>query len=308
MNILFMGSAAFAVPSLTALIRSSHRIVEVVAQPDKPAGRGRKITACPVAAAARAAGLPLFQPASVKKSEALEHFQSLAPDLIVIVAYGKILPKMLIELPSYGAINVHASLLPKYRGAAPINWAIANGERETGITTMFITEELDAGDVLLSRATPIGAEETAAELHDRLALLGAGLLIETLAGLLMGAIAPAPQDHAAATYAPLLTKEDGRIEWSMPARVIHDRVRAFTPWPGAFAMLEGRTLRIHRARDAELHDGVGPGTVMEVAPRWLVSCGEGALELLEVQGEGGRRMSAADFLRGHKICEGTVLT
>jgi methionyl-tRNA formyltransferase len=307
MNILFMGSAAFAVPTLQALVCSSHKVIEVVTQPDKPAGRGRHLTACPAAQAAQEAGLPLFQPRSVKSADALEHFAKLQPDLIIVVAYGKILPRALLDLPPQGCINVHASLLPKFRGAAPINWAIANGERETGVTTMRISEELDAGDILLARATPIGEEETASELHDRLALLGAELLLETIAALKARALVPMPQDHARATYAPLLKKEDGHIDWAMPAREIANRVRGFTPWPGAFCMAEGGVLRIHAARAAEVHDGVPAGTILETSPRLLVACGEGALEIMALQSEGGRRMAAQDFLRGHKLQEGTVL-
>lgn len=307
MQILFMGSAAFAVPTLQALAASTHRVLEVVAQPDKPAGRGRHLTPCPVAAAARELGLPLYQPASVRKPEPLEHFRTLSPELIVIVAYGKILPPELLSIPKRGAINVHASLLPRYRGAAPINWAIANGERESGVTTMFINEELDAGDLLLSAATPIGADEDAAALYERLAPMGAELLLTTLEKLGRGEITPVPQEHSKATFAPILRKEDGRIDWSLPAHAIFNRIRGFAPWPGAFTTFEGRLLRIHRALPSEEPQQHLPGTVIEGSRRLVVAAGAGSLELLEVQPEGGRRMPVVDFLRGHAIAEGTVL-
>ncbi len=305
MKILFMGSAAFAVPSLDALVRSRHQVVEIVAQPDKPAGRGRHIHACPVAEFARSKGLALFQPTSVRKEESIEHFRSLAPDLLVIVAYGKILPIEIISIPPRGSINVHASLLPKYRGAAPINWAIANGEAETGVTTMFISEELDAGDILLASSTPIGNEESAGELHDRLACMGAALLMETIEGIENGELRAHPQDHSKATHAPILKKEDGHIDWKMPAAAIANRVRAFTPWPGTYTKIGDRTLRVHRAAVTQISHCGQPGTVIEARARLVIACGKGALCIDEVQIEGGRRMAAPDFLLGHKITVGT---
>ncbi len=308
MNILFMGSAGFAVPALRALAASPHRIIEVVTQPDKPAGRGMHLTPCAAAATARELGLPLYQPKSVRKPENLEHFRALAPDFIVIIAYGKILPRELLDLPPRGAINVHASLLPKYRGAAPINWAVANGETETGVTTMFINEELDAGDILLATTTPISEEETAVQVYDRLATMGAELLLVTLEGLLRGEITPTPQDHAKATFAPILEKEDGRIDWSQHARTISCRVRGFTPWPGAFTTLEGKMLRVHRARHLEIPQEHIPGTIISSENGTLrVACGCGTLEIIELQLEGKRRMTAQEFLRGHPLLEGTVL-
>jgi methionyl-tRNA formyltransferase len=307
MKIVFMGSAAFAVPSLEALVRASHDIIEVVTQPDKPAGRGMRTRPCPVAEFARKNGLSLFQPPSVRKPAQIDHFKEIAPDLIVVVAYGKILPRELLDIPPRGCINVHASLLPKYRGAAPISWAIANGERETGVTTMFIGEELDSGDTLLSRATLIGDDETASQLHARLAAIGAELLVETIDGLAAGRIRAVPQDHSKATLAPLLRKDDGRIDWEMPARLIYNRVRAFTPWPGAFTAIGGRRLRIHSADVQNEAQRERPGTVIEAGERLCIACGRGVLELVEVQAEGGRRMSAADFLRGHRLAKGVVL-
>ncbi|MFA5812277.1 MAG: methionyl-tRNA formyltransferase, partial [bacterium] len=237
--------------------------------------------------------------------DVIEHFRGLAPDLLVIVAYGKILPRALIDIPRLGSINVHASLLPKYRGAAPINWAIANGERETGVTTMYINEGLDAGDMLLSASTPIGSEETALELHDRLATIGAALLTETVKKIEAGKIEPVPQDHSKATFAPILKKKDGRIDWQMPAFAIANRVRGFSPWPGTFTSLNQKTVRVHKAQAAEISHCEKPGTVIEATNALTVACGRGALCILELQSEGGRRMPATDFLRGHKIAVGT---
>jgi methionyl-tRNA formyltransferase len=262
---------------------------------------------CAVAEYTKSMDLSLYQPKGVKGSEAIGHFKNLNPDLIVVVAYGKILPKELIDIPKMGCINVHASLLPKYRGAAPINWAIAEGERETGVTTMFINEELDAGDMLLAATTTIDEIENAKQLHDRLASMGADLLIRTIDGLIEGSVTPKPQDHSKATYAPLMKKDDGRVDWSMAAERIFNRIRAFTPWPGSFAAIDGKKLRIHEAAVLEIDHGKKPGTVLECGEHMMVACGEGALSILELQLEGGRRMPACAFLRGHKLEEGDVL-
>ena len=302
-----MGSAAFAVPSLEALVKSPHDILAVVTQPDKPAGRGRHITPCPAAVAAGHHGLTLYQPRSVKKPDVIEHLRKLAPELIVVVAYGKILPTALLELPPRGCINLHASLLPKYRGAAPINWAIVNGERETGVTAQLIGEELDAGEILLSSSTPIGDEEIAAELHDRLAKMGVDLLLKAIEGIEAGTIKPIPQDHEKATFAPLIKKADGHIDWTLPARSVFNRVRGLNPWPGTFTTLEDKQLRIHKAAPDDMDHSEAPGTIVKSEEHLIVACGQGALYLLEVQLEAKRRMSALDFLRGHKVTVGTVL-
>jgi len=307
MNLIFMGSAAFAIPALDALADSHHKILEVVTQPDKPAGRGQQIRACPVAERAREHGLSLHQPDSVRMPDELKHFKKLDADLIVIIAYGKILPRELIDMPRHGAINVHASLLPKYRGAAPINWAIVNGERETGVTTMFINEDLDAGDILLSSKTPIHDNETAPELHDRLAEMGSDLLKATISELADGKLIPIPQDHSKATQAPIMKKEDGLIDWSLTSRAIYNRVRGFTPWPGTYTNLEDKTLRIHCAEPLEDGRQGAPGTVVEVQDRLCIACGQGVLKLTEVQIEGGKRMPAADFMRGHSIPVGAKI-
>lgn len=307
MKIIFMGSAAFAVPSLEALLNSKHDVIEVITQPDKPAGRGRHITACPVGEFAKGKQLLLFQPKGIKNAEALEHIRNLAPELIAVVAYGKMLPNALLDLPPRGCVNVHSSLLPKYRGAAPMNWAIVNGERETGVTTMRISEEMDAGNILLSCKTPIDDAEDAVKLHDRLAPMGATLLLETIDRIENGTITETPQDHSKATFAPIIKKTDGLIDWNLSASAIYNRVRGFKPWPGTFTKLKGRTFRIHEAATTESERKAQPGTIIESDDRLAVACGEGTLYLLEVQLEGKRKMSAGDFLRGHKIETGTVL-
>lgn len=307
MKILFMGSAAFAVPALEALAaQTRHKILEIVSQPDKPAGRGMGIHACPVAETAKRLKLPLRQPESVRAAEEIEHFRSLAPDMIVIIAYGKILPRAIIDIPPKGAVNVHASLLPKYRGAAPINWAIVNGERETGVTTMFINEEMDAGDIIFKCATPIDDDETSVSLHDNLAGMGADLLLKTIETIEDGGVSATPQDHSKATFAPMLKKEDGRIKWSKSAWEIYNRVRGLKPWPGTFTTFAGGTLAVHEAAPFETEKSAPAGTVIESGKHLAVACGKGALYLLEVQPAGKRRMKVEDFLRGHRIEEGEI--
>ncbi|MBT3181261.1 MAG: methionyl-tRNA formyltransferase [Deltaproteobacteria bacterium] len=302
-----MGSAGFAVPSLQALLQSKHEILEVVTQPDKPAGRGRHITPCPTAQFAKEHDLILYQPKSVKKAEAIDHLKNLAPDLIAIVAYGKILPKAILDLPQMGCVNVHSSLLPKYRGAAPINWAIVNGETETGVTTMRINEEMDAGDILLACKTQIDETEDAILLHDRLAPLGAELLLKTLDGIEDNSIKQLPQDHSQASYARIIKKEDGHIDWSKGADEIYNMMRGFKPWPGTYTSLDGKMFRIHEAAP-HLEDSKHPaGSIIENDNYIAVACGKGVLFLIEVQIEGKKRMSATDFLKGHKIEKGTVL-
>lgn len=303
-----MGSAPFAVPCLEALAESRHKVIEVVAQPCKPAGRGMHMRECAVALFAHEAGLPLFQPKGVRKPEVLDHFKKLAPDLIVVVAYGKLLPRELIDIPPMGCVNVHASLLPKYRGAAPINWAIAGGEQTTGVTTMFIGEELDAGDVLLSASTPIDPCETASMLHDRLADMGADVLMQTIEGLVEGTLKGVPQNDAQASFAPIMKKGDGHIDWTRSAAEIYDRIRAFTPWPGSFTLLHGKKLRVHEAAPVECQHGKKPGTIILAQDGLSVACGKDALYILEIQVEGGKRMPTAHFLRGHKLKEGDAFT
>jgi methionyl-tRNA formyltransferase len=308
MRLVFLGSPAFAVPTLERLVESGARVLEVVTQPDRPRGRGQQPAAPPVKEAALRLGLPVYQPERVRRPEAVDWLRTLAPDAMVVVGYGQIIPQAVIDIPRFGIINVHASLLPKYRGAAPVQWAIANGETRTGVTTMRIDAGLDTGDVLLTAETGIGLAETAVELGDRLAAMGADLLIRTLEGIEAGSLIARKQDPAEATHAPLLKKEDGRIDWNLPAQAIHNRVRGFQPWPGAYTTFRGQTLRISKSRVAAASSlaGRAAGELASLTPP-VVSCGSGALELIEVQLEGRRRMSAADFANGHRLTENDFL-
>ena len=295
MRIVFLGSGSFAIPSLEALLDAGHDVAALVTQPDREKGRGQALAPPPTKPVAERRGLAVLQPRRVREPEAQEALRRLAPELQVVVAFGQILPRSVIDIAPRGTVNVHASLLPRLRGAAPIQWAIANGETETGVTTMQIDEGLDTGPTLLSRATPIGPEETAAELEPRLARLGAELLLETVRGLQAGTVLPVPQDHARATLAPLLKKEDGRIDWSLPAARVASRARGFHPWPGAFTFHEGRLVKVLRVREAPgVGAGVDAGTVVAVgADGVTVACGGSALRLVEVQPEGRRAMPAA---------------
>lgn len=308
MRLVFFGTSEFAVPSLEALLGAGYQVMAVITQPDRPAGRGWEPAAPPVKQAAEKLGLPVRQPERLRDAEFIEWLGQLKPEAGVLVAYGKIIPQAIIDIPPYGIINLHASLLPKYRGAAPIEWAIANGETRTGVTTIRIDAGLDTGDILLQRETPIGPEETAVELRQRLSRMGAELVLETLAGLRAGQIVPRPQDHAQATLAPMLRKEDGRIDWSLSAQQIANRVRAFVPWPGAYSWLRGKLLRIWRARACEEALPGPPGALHAQRDRLLACCGGGtALEILELQLEGRKRMPAADFLRGFHLEENELL-
>ncbi len=296
MKLVFLGTPAFAVPTLEAIVRAGHEVAAVVTQPDRPRGRGQHPAPPPVKESAAALGLTVFQPERVRRPDAVEYLRGLGAEAMVVVGYGQIIPQSVIDLAPHGIINVHASLLPRYRGAGPVQWAIVNGETRTGVTTMRIDAGLDTGDMLLKAETEIGAEENAVELGRRLAVLGADLLVETLARL--GEIVPQKQDAAQATWAPLLKKEDGRIGWALPAAAIHNRVRGLQPWPGAHTTFRGAPLGIWRSRVGE---GSGaPGTILRTRPL-LVAAGEGALELVEVQMEGRKRMSAADFANGQRL-------
>lgn len=307
MRIVFFGTPEFAVPSLRALLAGTEPVVGVVCQPDKPAGRGQHLALPPVKAEALAAGLPVFQPERVRSGDFLPALRELQPDLIVVVAYGKILPQAVLELPAHGCINVHASLLPRYRGAAPIQWAILRGETVTGITIMRIEERLDAGDILLQRSTSIGADETYGELQTRLAELGALALVDAVERLRLGTLDPRPQDEAAVTLAPLLRKADGRLDWVQPAEQLARVVRAFNPWPSAHTLAAGRLLKIHRAH--ALPDAIGgpPGRVAGLDDGLRVATGLGTLVLDEVQLEGRKRLPACEFSRGGTVKTGTIL-
>jgi len=302
MRCVFLGTPAFAVPSLEALVAAGHEVVCVVTQPDRPRGRGQQLTASPVKEAALRHALPVYQPERVRRPEAVAALAALAPDVMIVVGYGQIIPQQAIDIPPYGIINVHASLLPKYRGAGPVQWAIANGENRTGVTTMRIDAGLDTGDMLLKAETDIGPEENAVELGARLAAMGAALLTETLERI--AAIAPERQDPAQATYAPLLKKEDGLIDWREPAQTIHNRVRGFQPWPGAYTRFRGQQLHIWKSRLTTGEPGQ-PGQLL-LHPLRAV-CAEGALELIEVQLEGRKRIAAEAFANGQRIGAGDIL-
>ncbi|HIT52436.1 MAG TPA: methionyl-tRNA formyltransferase [Candidatus Fimivicinus intestinavium] len=308
MRIVFMGTPEFAVPCLERLLQDGHEVAGVFTQPDKPKGRGYAMAAPPVKQAAQRAALPVFQPISVKTEETLAQLRELAPELIVVVAYGKILPRAVLELPEYGCINVHASLLPRLRGAAPIQWAILRGDQKSGVTTMYMDTGLDTGDMLLKAETPIGADETAGELHDRLSQMGAQLLSDTLHALQRGSLRREPQREEDSTYAPMLDKSLCPIDWSKTAQEIHNQIRGLSPWPVAVTRLRGRQLKVHTSR-LEEQSGVGPAGAVVVGKDCIrVVCGDGRLlSLVCVQPEGGKRMAAADFLRGHPIQEGTIL-
>ena len=298
-RVIFMGTPDFAVPCLARLVEISN-VVAVVTQPDKPKGRGQKLLPPPVKAFAQEHGIAVYQPVRVKAPDFVNVLRGLAPDLIVVVAFGQILSKEILSLPPLGCINVHASLLPRYRGAAPMQWAIVRGEKETGVTTMFMDEGLDTGDMLLREKLPITQTMTAAELHDAMMKLGADVLEKTLFSLSEGTLKRMPQDDALSTYAPLLDKEVGRIDWKKPAQEIHDLVRGLNSWPGAYTMLEGQKFKIWRTRLAE--GTAEPGEIVSVTKQGLlVGTGEGMLEILEVQAPSKKKMAAGDYVRGHGL-------
>ena len=302
MRILFMGTSDFAVASLKRLVADGHDVCAVFTQPDKPKNRGMKMIAPPVKEYALTENIPVYQPLKMKDGTALALVQSLEPELIVVAAYGRILPEDILNTPPYGSINVHSSLLPKYRGAAPINWAILNGERETGVTIMYMARELDAGDILHVLKTDIDPREDAQALTARLAELGAQALAETIEQLRTGTACRTPQDHSAYTYAPMLTKDMGIIDWTKPAGHIHNQVRGLIPWPCASTELGGATVKVFRTE--VLGDtGKAPGTVAAAGKAGIdVACGDGhLLRILELQPQGGLRMAAADYLRGHPL-------
>jgi len=309
MRVVFMGTPDFAVPSLKALVEDGHDVRAVVTQPDRPKGRGKKYTPPPVKEAAQALSLPVIQPVQIKDPDFIGLLRSYAPEVIVVVAYGRILPPAVLSLPEYGCINVHASLLPKYRGAAPIHRAVINGEKETGITTMFMDEGLDTGDMILKEKVPIHEEDTAGDVHDRLAEVGARLLIETLDMIRQGRAPRVPQ-KGEASYAPMITGTDELIEWDKPARDIFNLIRGMNPWPGARTYLGNKMLKVWRAqilKDDELL--ARPGRVMgTVRDGILVGTGKGLLVITELQMQGAKRMSAADFLRGTPAPLGMILS
>jgi methionyl-tRNA formyltransferase len=307
-RIIFFGTPDFAVPTLDILLRGPDPVIAVVTQPDRRGGRGQRILRSPVKEVALERKIELLQPEDAKEDSFQERLCELEPDLFVVVAYGQILSQGILDIPRKGSVNVHASLLPRYRGAAPIPWVILRGEEVTGVTTMMMDRGMDTGDILLQVEAPIGEKETFETLHHRLALLGARLMSETLQGLKTGCVSPKPQDPSRASYAPMIKKEDGHIDWSRGAPEIDRLIRAFNPWPGAFSLWEGRLLRIYGGETRKGSSEGKPGTVIWVGSDFIeVKTGKDSFRIREVQLEGGKRMSTKDFLLGHPVSVGTFL-
>ena len=321
MHLVFCGTPSFAVPTLEKLVEAGHSVPLVVTQPDRPRGRGMEVAVSPVKDAATRLGIAVLQPDTIKNNaEFRSQLAALTPDAIIVVGYGRIIPQWMIDLPRLGNLNLHGSLLPKYRGAAPIQWAIANGESVTGVTTMRIDAGLDTGDILMQREFPIRPEDTAETLGPKLASIGAELMVETLRGLNTGQVRATPQDHAQATLAPILKKEDGRMDFSRSPTDLFNRLRGFQPWPGAFTTFKGKTLQVHRAQPWQHAAKLTPGEIAVEGTRLLVGCGTGnserrdkdknadtALELIEIQLEGKRRMTAQEFINGYRPKSGDYL-
>jgi methionyl-tRNA formyltransferase len=302
MRLVYMGTPTFAVTPLLAIVKAGHEIVGVVTRTDKPAGRGRAMAAPAVKTEALQLRLAVYQPGRVREPEFLEVLRQLNPDVIVVAAYGQILPSAILSLPRHGCINIHASLLPAYRGAAPINWAIINGERETGITIMHMDEGMDTGAILLQESIPVEPQDTAGALTEKLSVLGAKLITEALPEIVSGALKPVAQDNARATMAPLLKKEDGLIDWSLPARDIHNRVRGLTPWPGAYTFLDGNMIKLIRTE--VVTGSVAAGTISADGTVLEVGTGKDVIRVISLQPAGRKSMTAGDFLRGHRGVKG----
>lgn len=309
MNIVFMGTPDFAVPSLKTLVKKGYGISCVVTQPDRPKGRKQVNTPPPVKVAAEQLGLPVWQPENIRSPECVKKLQSLKPDVIVTAAFGQILPRPILETPPHGCINVHASLLPKYRGGAPIHWAIMNGEKETGITLMYMVEALDAGDILVQRRVAIARDDTVGSLHDKLSHVGASLLCSALPAIVNGEITPVPQNEKEATFAPNIRREDEKMDWTRSAEALYNQVRGLNPWPVAYTVWESKPLKVSWAEIfSEEASSKPPGTVTRVEEDgFVVACGRGQLKVKEVQPAGKRRMGAAAFLRGANLKIGSRL-
>ena len=308
MRIVFMGTPDFSVPALEALVEGGHEVVAAITQPDKPKGRGKAVLMTPVKEKAMELGIPVYQPVKVREPEFVEKLRQMEPDAIVVVAFGQILPKSILESPRYGCVNIHASLLPKYRGAAPIQWAVIDGERESGVTTMFMNEGLDTGDMLEKEAVTLDPKETGGSLHDKLSAIGGRLILSTLKGLEDGTLKGTPQTDEGSCYAKMLKKSLGDIDWTMDAAAIERLIRGLNPWPSAYTCLHGKTLKIWDGDVLEREYGVEPGTVAEVAKdRLVVQTGQGSLAIRSLQLEGKKRMDAGDFLRGYAVEAGTRL-
>lgn len=300
MRVVFMGTPDIAATCLKKILADGFEVVGVYTQPDRPKGRGMKLVASPVKEIALAAGIPVFQPENFRQEETVEQLRALKPDVCAVVAYGRILPQKVLDVPAYGCINIHASLLPKYRGSAPYQWAVLDGLTETGVTAMYLTREMDAGDIIDVSKTPIGENETAGQLLDRLAVLGADLLSKTLTRFENGKVPAAAQNEAEVSYAPMLDKTMCPIDWTKTAQQVHNHVRGLHPWPVATMELEGKTFKVHATKVVE---GSGnPGEILGLTKTGLrIACGEGAIEILSLQAEGGKRMAAPDYFRGHPL-------
>lgn len=300
MRVVFMGTPDIASVCLKKVLADGFEVVGVYTQPDRPKGRGMKMVCSPVKEVAMAAGIPVFQPENFREEESVQQLRDLQPDICAVVAYGRILPQKVLDVPKRGCINIHASILPKYRGSAPYQWAVLDGLEETGVTAMYLTREMDAGDIIDVSRTPIGENETAGELLDRLAVLGADLLSKTLIRFAQGEVEGTAQDASQVSYAPMLDKSMSPIDWTKTARQVHNHVRGLHPWPVATAEIQGKLFKVHATRVAE---GSGePGQILGLTKTGLlVACGEGAVEILSLQAEGGKRMSAPDYFRGHPL-------
>ncbi|MEE1304618.1 MAG: methionyl-tRNA formyltransferase [Agathobacter sp.] len=309
MKVIYMGTPDFSVGALEAIIKAGHEVVLVVTQPDKPKGRGKAMQASPVKECALSHGLEVFQPTKIRESENVEYLRKFDADIFVVAAFGQILPKSILDMPKYGCVNIHASLLPKYRGAAPIQWAVINGDEVTGVTTMLMNEGIDTGDMIAKKQVRLAEDETGGSLFDRLAETGAELIVETMKMLEEGTAEFTPQNSEEATHTSMISKELGSIDWSKPAAEIERLIRGLNPWPSAYTRLNGKTFKIWKAQVAEGSSSDKPGTIIKIGKNeLLVQTGEGALSLTEVQLEGKKRMDVGSFLRGCQIEEGIVLT
>ena len=302
MRVVFMGTPDIAATCLKKIIADGFDVVGVYTQPDRPKNRGMKLAFSPVKEVALAHEIPVYQPENFREEETVQQLRNLKPDVVAVVAYGRILPQKVLDIPQKGCINIHASLLPQYRGSAPYQWAVLDGLAETGVTAMYLCREMDAGDMIAVSKTPIGPDETAGELLDRLAVLGADLLSQTLAAMAKGNVARTPQDHSKATFAPMLDKAMCPIDWNKTAQQVHNHVRGLHPWPVATMELQGKRFKVHATKVVEGKEGAEPGTVLGLTKTGLqIACAEGAVEITSLQAEGGKRMAAPDYFRGHPL-------
>lgn len=302
MRVVFMGTPDIAATCLKKLLQENIEVVGVYTQPDRPKNRGMKMAFSPVKEVAISAGIPVFQPDTFREDSTVAELAALKPDVVAVVAYGRILPQRVLDIPEKGCINIHASLLPSYRGSAPYQWAVLDGQKQTGVTAMYLCREMDAGDIIDKSVTPIHPDETAGELLDRLAVLGADLLVKTLSDIEAGTAVSTPQDHKLATYAPMLDKSMSPIDWTKPAGRIHDHVRGMNPWPVATTMIQGNRFKVYSTAVIEEQTNAEPGTILALTKTGLrVACGDGVIELRTIQAEGGKRMAAPDYFRGHPL-------